>query len=87
MLSVASKVMSTVNAPYGVAVTPEQLACKIADPQSVVSCDPAAFAFLSEVSPKLQQAFMTEMNVDADQVALVASQFSQLAGYKLPFDA
>ncbi|RWR05598.1 hypothetical protein D2T30_21395 [Sinirhodobacter populi] len=83
MPPVVSQVMATVNAPYGVAVTPTQLAVSIADPESAVACDQAAFAFLSEVSPKLQHAFIAEMGVDAGLVALVAHKFSDLAGYRL----
>jgi hypothetical protein len=84
MLPVLSKVMATVNAPYSVAVTPAQLAIRIADPESAVACDHATFAFLSEVSPKLQHAFIDAMAVDAEKVALVARKFSDLAGYRLP---
>ena len=58
MASVAAKVMSTVSAPYGVLVTAAQLAEKIADIKSADSYDCSVFAFLSEVSPKLQQSFI-----------------------------
>lgn len=87
MLPVVSKVMATVNAPYGVEVTPAQLAASIANPDSAATFDHAAFAFLSEVSVKLQQAFIDTMAVDAAQVAVVATRFSALAGYKLPLAA
>jgi hypothetical protein len=87
MSSVISKVMSTVGAPYGVLVTPSQLAEKIADPKSVDDLDCSVFAFLSEVSPKLQLSFVKEMGVSGQDVALVATKFSDLAGYKLPFAA
>jgi hypothetical protein len=63
MASVAAKVMSTVSAPYGVLVTAAQLAEKIADIKSADSYDCSVFAFLSEVSPKLQQSFIDEMGV------------------------
>lgn len=84
MASVAAKVMSTVSAPYRVLVTPAQLAEKIADINSAEACDCSVFAFLSEVSPKLQQSFIDEMGVSRDAVAQVARKFSDLAGYKLP---
>ncbi len=87
MPPVVSKVMATVNAPYGVAVTAAQLAAKICDPNSAATCDHAAFAFLSEVSPALQHAFIDEMGVDAKQVSTVASSFSRLAGYRLALAA
>ena len=84
MASVAAKVMSTVSAPYGALVTAAQLAEKIADIKSVDSCDCSVFAFLSEVSPKLQQSFIEGMGVHNDAVIAVAGKFSDLAGYKLP---
>ncbi len=83
MLPVASKVIATVNAPYGALVTAEQLAAKIADPASVSNFDPSVFAFLSEVSPKLQKEFISEMHVDKGKVAKVAKGFSSMAGYPL----
>ena len=84
MVSVAAKVMSTVSAPYGVLLTAAQLAEKIADIKSADTCDCSVFAFLSEVSPKLQQSFIDEMGVSKDAVTVVAKKFSELAGYKLP---
>lgn len=84
MASVAAKVISTVSAPYGVLLTAAQLAEKIADINSADTCDCSVFAFLSEVSPKLQQSFIDEMGVNKDAVIAVAGKFSDLAGYKLP---
>jgi len=84
MASVAAKVMSTVSAPYGVLLTAAQLAEKIADIKSVDSYDCSVFAFLSEVSPKLQQSFIDEMGVSKDAVTHVAKKFSVLAGFQLP---
>jgi len=81
---VASKVMSTVSAPYGVLVTAAQLADKITDIKSADAYDCSAFAFLSEVSPKLQLSFIDEIGVNKNDVALVARTFSELAGYQLP---
>ena len=84
MASVAAKVMSTVSAPYGVLVTAAQLAEKLADNKSADSYDCSVFAFLSEVSPKLQQSFIDEMGVSKDAVTQVAKKFSVLAGFQLP---
>jgi hypothetical protein len=84
MVSVAAKVMSTVSAPYGVLLTAAQLAEKIADIKSADTCDCSVFAFLSEVSPELQQSFIDEMGVHKGAVIAVAEKFSGLAGYKLP---
>lgn len=83
MLPVISTVMATVNAPYGVQVTPAQLAARIVDMESVDRCDHAVFAFLSEVSVGMQQAFIEAMGLDAQEVAKVARKFSELAGYRL----
>lgn len=76
--------MSTVSPPYGVLVTAAQLAEKIADIKSADSYDCSVFAFLSEVSPKLQQSFIDEMGVSKDAVTQVAKKFSILAGFQLP---
>ena len=84
MTSVAAKVMSTVSAPYGVLVTAAQLAEKLTDIKSADSYDCSVFAFLSEVSPKLQQSFIDEMGVSKDAVTQVAKKFSVLAGFQLP---
>lgn len=84
MSPAVSKVMATVNAPYGVAVTPAELAARITDPESAVTLDHAVFAFLSEVSPKLQHDFIAAMAVDAAQVVALAEKFSTLVGYRLP---
>lgn len=83
MASVTAKVMSTVSAPYGVLLTAAQLAEKIADINSADAYDCSVFAFLSEVSPKLQQSFIDEMGVSKDAAAEVARKFSDLAGCKL----
>ena len=84
MASVTAKVMSTVSAPYGVLVTAAQLAEKLTDIKSADSYDCSVFAFLSEVSPKLQQSFIDEMGVSKDAVTQVAKKFSVLAGFQLP---
>lgn len=54
MSSVAIKVLSTVNAPYGTYLSPEQLASKISDFASVENFDASAFSFYSEVKAELQ---------------------------------
>lgn len=82
-----SKVMATVNAPYSAPVTPAQLAAKITDLKSASTCDVAVFAFLSEVSLKLQYEFINEMDLNVAEVAQVASEFSSKAGYKLALAA
>ncbi len=87
MVSVAAKVLSTVNAPYGAGLSAAELAGKITNPPSAEAFDPCAFAFFSEVSPGLQSAFIREMGVELAQVVRVAQKFSEAAGYPLPLNA
>jgi hypothetical protein len=84
MSIVAVKVLSTVNAPYGTALSAEQLAFKISDLASAEYFDPSAFSFFSEVDEGLQNSFLVEMHVDPMIVSEVARKFSALAGYQLP---
>ena len=84
MSIVAVKVLSTVNAPYGTALSAEQLASKISDPASAEAFDPSAFSFYSEVDEDLQNSFLNEMHIDQKIASDVARKFSALAGYTLP---
>ncbi len=83
MSSVAIKVLSTVNAPYGTNLSAEQLATKISDPASVENFDPSAFAFYSEVDESLQKSFLSEMHIDHSEAKQIARKFSALAGYPM----
>lgn len=87
MSSVISQVLTTVNAPYSVKVSAHELAAKLQDPASAASFDASAFAFFSEVSPKLQTEFLEEMGVSRADAVAVATLFSDVAGYKLPLAA
>lgn len=87
MTSVATQVLTTVNAPYGANLSAHQLAATIADPKSASDYSAPVFAFFSEVSPALQKQFVAGMMVDQVQVGKVASQFSKLSGYALPLAA
>ena len=84
MSIVALAVLSTVNAPYGTNLSAEQLAAKIADPQSADQYDAAAFSFFSEVAEDLQLSFLDEMHVDPVAASTVARKFAALAGYEMP---
>ena len=84
MSVVAVKVLSTVNAPYGTALSAEQLASKISDAASAVLYDSSAFCFFSEVDEDLQYSFLDEMCVDPETAFELARKFSVLAGYTLP---
>lgn len=83
MLTAAHKVLSTITAPYGVALSADQLAAKIVSHKSVEECDALAFAFFSDVSPKLQNEFIEQMGLNKLKASNVASAFSKLAGYPL----
>jgi hypothetical protein len=84
MSSVATKVMTTVNAPYGANLSAQQLAAKIVDPTSVSSFDASVFAFFSEVKPLLQLAFIEEMGVDKGKAQSVARDLATKSGFDLP---
>lgn len=87
MSSVAFKVLSTVNAPYGTNLSAEQLASKIFDFASVENFDASAFSFYSEVKVELQHLFLDEMEIDYGTASEIAKKFSQLAGYPLALAA
>ncbi|MGK6320151.1 hypothetical protein [Sphingomonas sp. DT-204] len=84
MNSVTTKVLSTVNAPYGVNLSAHQLAAKIADPESASSFDASVFAFFSEVKPALQIEFIEAMGVNESKARCVARQFAAKSGLALP---
>jgi hypothetical protein len=83
MTNVASKVLTTVNAPYGASVSAHQLVAKIVDLNSAENAEAQVFAFFSEVDPVLQKAFIKDMGADMAKVKLVASQYAKKAGFKL----
>tara|TARA_R110002020_G_scaffold207296_3_gene412759 strand:- start:4485 stop:4754 length:270 start_codon:yes stop_codon:yes gene_type:complete len=87
MSSVALKVLSTVNAPYGTDLSAEQLAAKISDFESVDNFDASAFCFYSEVYVDLQLQFLDEMEIDRASASRIARRFSKLAGYPLALAA
>lgn len=87
MTSVATQVMTTVNAPYGANLSAHQLAAMIADPKSAADCNASVFAFFSEVSPALQKQFMKGMGVNEAKAGKVADQLAKLSGYALPLAA
>lgn len=86
-MSAFSTVLTTVNAPYGTALTAEQLADKLINLSSVANYDCSAFAFFTDVSPALQASFLEAMNLDVSTVGTVAKGFAELAGYDLALAA
>jgi len=84
MGSVATQVLTTVNAPYGTNVSAHELATLLIDPESATSFNAFVFSFFSEVPPDIQKEFLKEMGVSALAAKEVADQFSRLSGFALP---
>ena len=87
MANAVTQVLTTVNAPYGAAVSAHQLAAMIIDSQSAIDFNAPVFAFFSEVPLQVQKQFMCSMNVNEQLASQVAKQVSQLSGYALPLAA
>lgn len=63
MTPTASKILGTVNAPYGVNVSVQQLADGISSIEEATLLIGPVFSFFSEVALELQKAFVVEMNL------------------------
>lgn len=87
MKTVATQVVTTVNAPFGASLSAHQLAAKIADTKSASEFYAPVFAFFSEIPLPVQKQFLKEMGVDEMQALKVADQFAKLSGYTLPLAA
>ena len=87
MANAVTQVLTTVNAPYGAAVSAHQLAAMIVDLKSAIDCNAPVFAFFSEVPLNVQEQFMAAMGVDTSQASQVADKISELSGYTLPLAA
>jgi len=87
MANAVTQVLTTVNAPYGVAVSAHQLAALIVDTHSAADFNASVFAFFSEVPLDVQKQFMAAMDVDMELASQIADQVSELSGYALPLAA
>jgi hypothetical protein len=87
MTDVATRVLTTVNAPYGMDLSAHQLAAMIADPRSAVDFSAPVFAFFSEVPAALQKQCLMNKGIDQARACEVAHRFSALSGYALPLAA
>jgi hypothetical protein len=85
MRSVATLVMTTVNAPYGTNLSAYQLAELLTDLESANTFNAITFSFFSKIHPDIQRDFLREMGVSALAARKVAHQFSKLSGFRLPF--
>ncbi|GEM_PF-1315611 len=81
---IARKLMTTVNASYGLDYSPQQLADKILEQHVTDEVDGAVFAFFTEVRPELREAFVREMNLDVETVRKLAARIEELAGFPVP---
>ncbi|WP_348657586.1 hypothetical protein [uncultured Sulfitobacter sp.] len=83
MAPVASKILGTVNAPYGANLSACELAAAISDIEAAQSAMGPAFSFFSEVSPELQVSFVSEMGLPHEKVRQVAKHFQTLCPFPL----
>lgn len=60
MAQAASKILGTVNAPYGAPLTASRLAECISDVEAAQTAMGPVFFFLSEVAPELQTALIAD---------------------------
>ena len=79
--------LSTVNVPYGMKLSAQELARSVTDVEQAQKVMGQAFSFFSEVSLQLQKEFADEMGLDIEDMIPVANFFSSKAGYKLPLSA
>jgi len=87
MTNVATRVLATVNAPYGAHFSAHQLAAMIVDPKSASEFIAPVFSVFSEVWLPTQKQFISGMGVDAAKASQVADELSKLSGYALPLAA
>lgn len=80
MTQVASKILGTVNAPYGADVSACELAACISNPDAMSKAIGPVFSFFTEVDPGLQSAFAEEMGLDAGAVKVVAQLIASKCG-------
>jgi hypothetical protein len=87
MSAVVSRVLGTVNAPYGANVSARQLASSIADLEVMKKAMGPTFAFFTEVAPDLQTAFIVEMGVDPMRARIVAKRLAAKCPYPIALAA
>lgn len=85
MVHIASKILGTVNAPYGANLSAGQLAHAISDIEVAQPAMGPAFSFFSEVSLELQMSFVSEMGLSHHEVRQVAKHFQALCPFPLAF--
>ena len=79
----ASKILGTVNAPYGANVSAHQLAAGITSIKEASAVMGPVFSFFSEVAPDLQKAFVVEMGLSGKKVKRVAKHLQASCPFPL----
>ena len=87
MAHAASKILGTVNAPYGANLSACQLADSISDVEVAQASMGPVFSFFSEVAPELQKSFVAEMGLPVTKVRGVAEYLQASCPFKLAFAA
>lgn len=87
MAQAASKILGTVNAPYGANVSACQLAECISNVEAAQTAMGPVFSFFSEISPDLQNAFVAEMGLSAPEVRKVAEHLQKSCPFPLALAA
>ncbi|ATU19585.1 hypothetical protein [Klebsiella pneumoniae] len=87
MTQIASKILGTVNAPYGANLSACQLAACISDIAAAQSAMGHVFSFFSEVAPELQNDFVAEMGLSAAKVRVVAETLQASCPFPLALAA
>ena len=87
MTPLASKILSTVNAPYGTSLSACQLAACISDLGEMQKAFGPTFAFYTEVKPEDQLAFIKEMDVCKKGTKTVAQHIADKVPYPIALAA
>lgn len=87
MTPIASKVLSTVNAPYGASLSACQLAACISDLDEMEKAVGPTFAFYTEVKPEDQLAFIKEMGINEKDTMTVAQHIAGKVPYPISLAA
>ncbi len=86
MSAVASKVLGTVNAPYGANLSAHQLAACISSLDMMQEAFGQVFSFFTEVKLDLQEAFIQEMGIE-DGAKTVAAYLQTQCANPVPLAA
>lgn len=79
MSAVASKILGTVNAPYGTNLSAHQLATCILCKEAMKEAYGPVFSFFTEVHPDLQKEFIQEMGIEEGAKSAAAYLQAQCA--------